>query len=155
MCIIYFIDPEHRSQAVLKYHSGKVDRPVSRLVRVVKADEEISKKGKCICPYAIADKEIQAGWNEEEEEKIPEPEENDMATGHQDDDQQEELQGTPQLRVQGEDDDVQDICRHLPSVQPPPLPLPPPTDLLLGQGQGEEEPQQEEQQGQDKEKPAD
>ena len=46
--IIDFIDPEHRSQAVVKYHAGKVDRPVSRLVRVVKADEEISKKGNCI-----------------------------------------------------------------------------------------------------------
>ena len=40
--IIDFIDPEHRSQAVVEYHSGKVDRPVSHLVRVVKADEEIS-----------------------------------------------------------------------------------------------------------------
>ena len=38
-----FLDPASRSQAVVKYHSGKVDRPVSRLVRVVKADEEISK----------------------------------------------------------------------------------------------------------------
>ena len=44
--LVDFIDPEHKSQAVVKYHSGKVDRPVSRLVRVVKADEQISKKGK-------------------------------------------------------------------------------------------------------------
>ena len=155
MCIIYFIDPEHRSQAVVKYHSVRVDRPVSRLVRVVKADKEISKKGKSVCPYAIAVEEIQAGRNEEEEENLPAPEENDMAASHQDDYQQEELQGTPQLNVQGKEDDGQDVRRHLPGVQPPPLPLPPPTDLLLGQGQGEEEPQQEEQQEQDKEKPAD
>ena len=136
--IIDFVDPEHRSQAVVKYHAGKVDRPVSRLVRVVKADEEISKKGKSNCPYAIADEEIQAGWNEEEEENLPAPEENDMAASHQDDDQQEELQGTPQLRVPGEEDDVQDVRRHLPGVQPPPLLLSPPTNLHLGQGQGEE-----------------
>ena len=63
-----FLDPESRSQAVLKYHSGKVDRPISKLVRVVKADEEISKKGKTICPYVLADEDIQANWDEEDEE---------------------------------------------------------------------------------------
>ena len=55
-----FLDPESRSQAVLKFHSGKLNRPISRLVRVVKADEEISKKGKTICPYVLADEDIQA-----------------------------------------------------------------------------------------------
>jgi hypothetical protein len=63
-----FLVPESRSQAVLKYHSGKVDRPISKLVRVVKADKEISKKGKTICPYVLADEDIQANWDEEDEE---------------------------------------------------------------------------------------
>ena len=86
----------------------------------MKADEEISKEGKSICPYAIADEEIQAGWNEEEEENLPAPEED--AASHQDDDEHEELPGTPQLRVQGEEDEVP---RHLPAG----LPLRPPDHL--------------------------
>ena len=104
--IIDFIDPEHRSQAVVKYHAGTVDRPVSRLVRVVKADENISKKGKSICPYAIADEEIQEAWNDEEDTNLPAPEED--AADHQDDDQREELPD----RVQGGQDGVP---RHLPA----------------------------------------
>ena len=78
-----FLDPETKSQAVVKYHSGRVDRPISRLVRVVKANEEISKKGKTICPYALADEEIQAGWNEDSED-IHAQDEYGMDTNHQD-----------------------------------------------------------------------
>ena len=70
-----------------------------------------------------------------------------MDTNHQDDDQPEELQEALQLRVP-EEDDEQDVRRHLQGVQTPPLPIPPSRDLLLGQGQGKEEPQEEE----DKEK---
>ena len=146
-----FLDLASRSQAVVKYHSGKVDRPVSRLVRVVKADEEISKKGKTICPYAIADEEIEAGWNEDNED-LHAQDEYGMDTNHQDDDQQEELQGAPQVRVP-EEDDEQDVRRRPQGFQTPPLPIPPSRDLLLGQGQGKEEPQEEEdkekQEGQD------
>ena len=141
-----FLDPASRSQAVVKYHSGKVDRPVSRLVRVVKADEEISKKGKTICPYASADEEIQAGWNEDNED-LHAQDEYGMDTNHQDDDQPEELQEALQLCVP-EKDNEQDVRRHLQGVQTPPLPIPPSRNLLLGQGQGKEEPQEEE----DKEK---
>ena len=115
-----FLDPESRSQAVVKYHSGRVDRPISRLVRVVKADEEISKKGKTICPYALADEDIQAGWNEDSED-IPAQNEYDMDRNHQDDDQHEDLQGAPQPHVQ-EEDGEQEVCRRPQGVQPPHLP---------------------------------
>ena len=119
-----FLDPENRSQAIVKYHSGTVDRPVSRLVRVVKADEEISKKGKCICPYAMADEEIQQAWNETEDIHFPEPEEDvedhqdgDQQEDHQDGDQQEDHQDDDQREglqdhVQGGQDEDQ---RHLPA----------------------------------------
>ena len=115
-----FLDPETKSQAVVKYHSGRVDRPISRLVRVVKADEEISKKGKTICPYALADEDIQAGWNEDSED-IHAQNEYDMDTNHQDDDQHEDLQGASQPHVQ-EEDDEQEVCRRPQGVQTPPLP---------------------------------
>ena len=136
-----FLDPESRSQAVVKYHSGRVDRPISRLVRVVKADEEISKKGKTICPYALADEDIQAGWNEDSED-IPAQNEYDMDRNHQDDGQHEDLQGAPQPHVQ-EEDDEQDVRRRPQGVQTPPLPIPPCKKLPLGQGQNQEEAQEE------------
>ena len=141
-----FLDPVSRSQAVVRYHSGKVDRPISRLVRVVKADEEISKKGKTICPYALADEEIQAGWDEDSED-LHAQDEYGMDTNHQGDDQHEDLQGATQLCVP-EEDDEQDVRRRPQGVQTPLLPIPPPRNLLLGQGQDQEEPQEEE----DKEK---
>ena len=130
----------------MRYHSGKVDRPISRLVRVVKADEEISKKGKTICPYALADEEIQAGWDEDSED-LHAQDEYGMDTNHQGDDQHEDLQGATQLRVP-EEDDEQDVRRPPQGVQTPLLPNPPSRNLLLGQGQDQEEPQEEE----DKEK---
>ena len=70
---------------MLRYHSGKVDRPVSLLVRVVKADEEISRKGKTICPYVLADEDIQAGWNDDSE-AIPAKNEYDLDRNLQDED---------------------------------------------------------------------
>ena len=42
--IISFLDDAH-SQAVVKYHAGQVDRPVSKSVRIVKAGEQISETG--------------------------------------------------------------------------------------------------------------
>ena len=114
------LDPETKSQAVVKYHSGRVDRPISRLVRVVKADEEISKKGKTICPYALADEDIQAGWNEDSED-IPAQNEYDMDRNLRDDDQHEDLQGALQPHVQ-EEDGGQEVRRRPQGVQPPHLP---------------------------------
>ena len=51
-----FLDPEKKSQAIVNYSNGLVDRPISRLVRIVKALEQIPAKGKCFCPLAEADK---------------------------------------------------------------------------------------------------
>ena len=49
------------------YHGGKVDRPVGKLVRIVKSGEIISEKGQSICPLSQADDIIQAAWDEEDE----------------------------------------------------------------------------------------
>ena len=121
-----FLDPESRSQAIVRYHSGTVDRPVSRLVRVVKADEKISEKGKCICPLAMADEVIQQAWDETEDTHLPEPEgdvedhqNGDQQEDYQSDDQQEELP----LHVQGEHEEDQgehqEDQRNLPAEVPP------------------------------------
>ena len=126
---------------MVRYHSGKVDRPISGLVRVVKANEEISKKGKTICPYAFADEEIQASWDEDSED-IHAQDEYGMDTDHQNDDQHENLQGASQPHVP-EEDDEQDVRRRPQGVQTPPLPIPPSRKLPLGQGQNQEEAQEE------------
>ena len=47
--IISFLDDAH-SQAVVKYHSGQVDRPVGKMVRIVKVEEQLSETGQEICP---------------------------------------------------------------------------------------------------------
>ena len=39
--IISFLDSKN-SQAVVRYHNGTVDRPIGKLVRIVKKDEQIS-----------------------------------------------------------------------------------------------------------------
>ena len=64
--IISFLDNSN-SQAVVRYHGGQVDRPIGKLVRIVKSGEQISKKGQGICPLAQADEEIQAVWAQEEQ----------------------------------------------------------------------------------------
>ena len=104
----------------MKYHSGRVDRPISRLVRVVKADEEISKKGKTICPYALADEDIQAGWNDDSE-AMPAQNKYDMDRNLRDDDQNEDLQEALQPHVP-EEDAGQEVRRHPQGVPPPHLP---------------------------------
>ena len=63
--IISFLDDAH-SQAVVKYHAGQVDRHVSKLVRIVKAGEQISETGQEICPLFQANQEIQEAWDDEE-----------------------------------------------------------------------------------------
>ena len=47
-----FLDPETKSQAIVQYSTqitpkSTVNRPISKLVRIVKADETIPAKGKC------------------------------------------------------------------------------------------------------------
>ena len=64
--IISFLD-DSNSQALVKYHGGQVDRPVGKLVRIVKNGEQISEKGQGICPLSQADEEIQAAWDQEEQ----------------------------------------------------------------------------------------
>ena len=114
-----FLDPESRSQAVLRYHSGKVDRPISRLVRVVKADEEISKKGKTICPYVLADEDIQADWHDDNE-TMPTQNEYDMDRHLRNDNQNESLQEALQPHVP-EEDAGQEVRGHQEGVPPPRL----------------------------------
>ena len=57
--IIGFLDPERRSQAIVKYSQGQVNRPISKLVCIVKANETIPAKGKCFYPLAKADEQLQ------------------------------------------------------------------------------------------------
>ena len=59
-----FLDPETKSQAIVQYSTqtnpkSTVNRPISKLVRIVKADETIPAKGKCFCPLALPDELLQ------------------------------------------------------------------------------------------------
>ena len=56
--IISFLD-DANSQAVVKYHGGQVDRLIGKLVMIVMAGEQISEKGRGICPLSQANEEIQ------------------------------------------------------------------------------------------------
>ena len=62
-----FLDPDSKSQAIVKYSNGKVDRPISKLVVVVRADEQIPDKGKCFCPIAETDEQVQEDDEKQEE----------------------------------------------------------------------------------------
>ena len=66
--ITEFLDPKSKSQAIVKYSNGKVDRPISKLVVVVRANEQIPDKGKCFCPIAETDEQVQEDVEEQEEE---------------------------------------------------------------------------------------
>ena len=85
--IVGFLDPDRKSQAIVKYSNGKVDGPVSKLVRVVKAKETIQDKVKCFCPLAEAFEQVQDD-HEEQEEELPEPGDIDMAASSQDEEPQ-------------------------------------------------------------------
>ena len=85
-----------------------MDRPVGKLVRVVKAGEQISEKGQGICPLSQANEEIQAAWDQED-----------------DVDEQEELQDVPGVHLgPGVVGNVQEDERHLPASPSPPPPPP-------------------------------
>ena len=52
--MISFVDNSN-SQTLVKYQGGQVDRPVGKLVRIVKSGEQISEKGQGICPLSPID----------------------------------------------------------------------------------------------------
>ena len=89
----------------MKYHAGQVDRPVSKLVRIVKAGEQISETGQEICPLFQATQKIHEAWDDEEGGALQEA--------------PEEHPG------QGDDVEVQEVQRHLPVDSSP---LPPATE---------------------------
>ena len=70
-----FLDPDTRSQAIVKYSTGQVDRPISKLVRIVKSNEQIPAKGKCFCPLAEAEEQVQQHLADREEGR---PEDDDV-----------------------------------------------------------------------------
>ena len=114
-----FLDPDKRSQAIVKYSNGQVDRPISKLVVVVRADEQIPAKGKCFCPLAEADEQVQES-HEEQEVGPPGPDDWDAAASHQGEELQEGLPGTTVLVPDGDQ-------RHPPVLPPPPEELLPQT----------------------------
>ena len=105
---------------------------------MVKADEEISEKGKTICPYALADEDIQAGWNDDSE-AMPAQNEYDMDRNLRDDDQNEDLQEALQPHVP-EEDAGQEVCRHPQGVPPPQLPR---SQEMAQEEDGDEETQED------------
>ena len=52
------VDPDTRSQALLRYHQGTVNRPTGRLVRPIKKSEQIPTKGLLFDNMVITDREI-------------------------------------------------------------------------------------------------
>ena len=63
--IVGLLDPDRKTQAFVKYSNGKVDRSVSRLVKIVKTNETIHAKGKCFCPLAEADEQVREDREEQ------------------------------------------------------------------------------------------
>ena len=63
---IGFLDPDKKSQAIVKYSNGQVNRQISKLVRILKANETIPAIGNCFCPLAEVDEQVQ----EEQENHI-------------------------------------------------------------------------------------
>ena len=132
--VVDFIDLKHRSQAVVLYHGGEVNRSVGKLVRIVKSGEIICEKRQSICPLSQADEDIQAAWKEEDEGEEGElPQALDVPGGRDQVDEQDvrgHLPGVPDVLAGKDQVDEQDVRGHLPGAQPgvrlPPLPLPPP-----------------------------
>ena len=84
--IIGFLDPDKKSQAIVKYSNGQIDRLISTLVGIVKANEIIPAKGKCFYPLAEVDEQVQES-HEDQEEGPPGPDDLDAGASHQDGDQ--------------------------------------------------------------------
>ena len=43
--VIGFLDPDTRSQAIVKYHQGTVKKPTGKLVRLIKKSEQVPTNG--------------------------------------------------------------------------------------------------------------
>ena len=84
--IIGFLDPDKKSQAIVKNSNVQVNRPISKLVNIVKANETIAAKGKFFCPLAEVDEQVQEE-QEDQEEGPPGPDELDGAASLQDEGQ--------------------------------------------------------------------
>ena len=81
--IIGFLDPDKKSQAFVKYSNRQVDRPISRLVHIVKGNEIIPAKGQCFCQLAEVDGQVQES-HEDQDKGPPGPDDLDAAASHQD-----------------------------------------------------------------------
>ena len=66
--VISFLDPDTRSQAILRYHQGTVNRPTGRLVRLVKKSEQIPTKGLLFYNMVITDREIQKDLEDQDQD---------------------------------------------------------------------------------------
>ena len=92
---------------------------ISRLVLVVRANEQIPAKGKCFCPLAEADEQVQES-HEEQEVGPPGPDDWDAAASHQDGDQRHPPVLPPppeELIPQTVEDLPEDIVRRPPHRQ--------------------------------------
>ena len=66
--VIGFLDPDTRSQAIVKYHQGTVNRPTGKLVRLVKKSEQIPTKGLLFDNMVITDREIQKDLEDQDQD---------------------------------------------------------------------------------------
>ena len=71
----------------------------------------------CICPYAEANEQVQAGYDQQEAD-LPEPTNINMAASRHDNDTQYELLSTTDVLVPVEDDGVQRVLPAQPSHIP-------------------------------------
>ena len=130
--ITRFLDPDIKSQAIVKYSKGRVDRPISKLVVVVRADEQIPTKEKCFCPLAETDEQVQENHEEQEVVTLG-PDDEDETASHKGEELQEELHRTAEHVPEEnqhenlqealhphvtEEDNKQEVHRHPPGAQP-------------------------------------
>ena len=57
--VIGFLHPDTRSEAIVKYHQGTVNRPTGKLVRLIKKSEQVPTQGFLFDNMVITDREIQ------------------------------------------------------------------------------------------------
>ena len=116
----------------MKYSNGKVDRPISKLVVVVRADEQIPAKGKCFCPIVETDELIQED-DEIQEEILPDQNDLEAASSLPDGDHPDSLvqhprpegplpqtmETTPPRKVVVEDKEKKDEDKDVLETMPP------------------------------------
>ena len=66
--VIGFLDPDTRSQAIVKYHQGTVNRPTGKLVRLIKKSEQVPPKGLLFDNMVITDREIQKDLQDQDQD---------------------------------------------------------------------------------------